>query len=487
MPQLIQMLLTDPACYDHPVKNIELIETHISWILLTGIYAYKIKKPVDLGFLDFSSPESRKQDCLDELRLNRRLAPDYYLAVVAITGSLDEPRINGSGEILEYAVKMRQFPVDATLDKLAVRGELSNQHIDALAARLAHFHLFECEIAPVDSTWGAPDTIWLPVEDNFQALQTYRKDTAPRLSNLHNWCTSEHSRLASLMKQRRARECHGDLHLANLAWVDGQLLIFDCLEFDPALRWIDVISEVAFCYMDLLHRNFPELAVRFVNAWLEATADYQGVALLRYYAVYRALVRAKVAALRANHAGVEDYLQLAEQLATRHSPLTPSPVLLITHGLSGSGKTTMSQILLEKHGMIRLRSDVERKRRSGLGALAKSDGTLYTKENSRRTYQHLAQLAEMLLRAGWSVIVDAAFLERAQRDLFRELALRLGVMFQIFDLQIDPDILRQRVTRRSEQGSDASEADLRVLEHQLATARALDADEMAICQPIDTM
>jgi len=491
LPPLILSLLTNPACYDHPVAKLELIETHISWVLLTGLYAYKIKKPVNLGFLDFSTLALRERDCHDELRLNRRLAADYYLDVVAITGTPDAPRLNGTGEPLEYAVKMRQFSADTTLDRLAGRGELGNIQIDALAVRLAHFHLTECERATADSPWGEPETIARPVEENFQVLSA----KADELSDLHRWCNAEHARLAPLMAARKkngfVRECHGDLHLANLAWVNEGLLIFDALEFSPALRWIDVISEVAFCYMDLQHRKFPALAARFLNLWLEATGDYQGVALLRYYAVYRALVRAKVAALRAEQgcasslAEMNECLQLAEQLSTFYSPLS----LYITHGLSGSGKTTISQQWLEKCGLIRLRSDVERKRLAGLDAGARGGEALgvYSESFGLRTYQHLANLAENLLQAGWSVIVDAAFLKRRERDMFRDLAQRVGAVFGIRDIRVDPEILRERVSRRSAEERDASDADLRVLEQQLATARPLGEDEMAVCLGMELM
>jgi hypothetical protein len=404
-------------------------------------------------------------------------------------------------DILEYAVKMRQFPADATLDRRAQRGELGHEQIDALASRIARFHLFECDRAPVGSPWGDPGEIAKPVEENFQVL-CGPKESAEKLAALHDWCVAEHRRLTPLMAERKqngfVRECHGDLHLGNLAWVDAQLVIFDCLEFSPGLRWIDVISEVAFCYMDLLHRGYPELAFRFLNAWLEITGDYQGVALLRYYAVYRALVRAKVAALRAGQGDSRDELDECLQLAGQLSqpPSQPSPadeplrgqgptnrcanlMLTITHGLSGSGKTTISQRWLERYGMIRLRSDVERKRLAGLDACARGAEAsgLYSVSFGLRTYQHLAHQAEGLLLSGWSVIVDAAFLERWQRDLFRDLANRLGVDFQILCLQADADTLRERIGRRQAEGKDASDADLRVLDQQLAIYRPLGDDE----------
>ncbi|MDO8812632.1 MAG: AAA family ATPase [Gallionella sp.] len=529
LPPLI-LALFDPACYGHAITQIQLIETHISWVLLTGEYAYKIKKPVNLGFLDFGTLALRRQACADEVRLNRRLAPELYLGVVAITGNTNAPHVDSQSanpsteEAIEYAVKMRQFSPDDTLDHLDERGELGTVQIDLLAARLARFHFGECHSAPPDSPWGEPDAIAQPVKDNFRLLA--ERLSAPAeiklLEKLRDWSLAEHERLAPLMRERkragRIRECHGDLHLGNLAWVNGELLIFDCIEFSPALRWIDVISEVAFCFMDLLQTHPPpnlplerggaivpspsggrlgggwfeeragrhrDLAMRFLNAWLEASGDYAGVALLRYYAVYRAMVRAKVAALRAvqgNDAEVSAYLQLAEQLAQDSHAQNRRAQLWITHGLSGSGKTTLTQSLLEKRGMIRLRSDVERKRLAGLDVLARSGGAinegLYTRETSRRTYAYLAQLAGGLLDAGWQIIIDAAFLERWQRDLLREIAQRRNVPFRILDIRVDHATLRERVDLRNAQGKDASEADLRVLQHQIETAQSLGEDEL---------
>jgi len=499
-PPFIRALFA-PVCYDHAVAQVRLIETHISWVLLTGDYAYKIKKPVNLGFLDFSTLALRRQACLDEVRLNRRLAPELYLGVASITGSSNTPHVSlrpdmiGSepSEPFEYAVKMRQFPSGATLDHLDERGELCGVQVDQLAARLAKFHFGECQSAAPDSLWGEPDAIAQPVKDNFRLLAEHLPSPSEirLLEKLRDWSFAEHERLAPLMRERKRdgliRECHGDLHLGNLAWVNSELLIFDCIEFSPALRWIDVISEVAFCFMDLLHRQHTGLAMRFLNAWLEAGGDYAGVALLRYYAVYRAMVRAKVAALRAGQTGDEDtesksaevgaYLQLAERLA-QEVPVQ----LCITHGFSGSGKTTLTQSLLEKQGMIRLRSDVERKRLAGLDALARSGneigGGLYTQEAGRRTYAHLGGLSERLLEAGWPVMVDAAFLERGQRDLFRKIAQQHEIPFHILDIQIDHATLRERIALRASKGKDASEADLRVLQHQIETTLPLDVDEL---------
>lgn len=499
--RIVQAML-DPACYPHAAERVRHVETHISHLFLTGSYAYKIKKPLDLGFLDFSTLDKRRLYCEEEVRLNRRLAPDVYLGVVAANGNAASPRIEGVGPVLEYAVKMRQFDADSGLDQLDARRELAAHHIDVMAETIADFHA-RIPSVPLDSEWGKAETVWLPVAQNFEQIAARignDREASQLLDTIRPWSEAEHARLHPDFEQRRlegfVRECHGDLHLGNMAWDIDRLLVFDCIEFNPALRWIDTMSEVAFCWMDLLYRSHADLASRFLNRYLERTGDCAGMKLLRFYAVYRAMVRAKVAFIRATQTGegaterdrgeALAYLSLAGELT--HPEV---PRLVITHGLSGSGKTTFSRELIEQTGMIGLRSDIERKRLAGLEALARSgsgiESGIYTREFSRRTYEHLAGLAESLLQSGWGVLVDATFIARWQRDLFRQLAARLGVGFHILDFDVPPETLRDRVRARRAAGRDASEADVAVLEQQLKTQEPLAEDELKEAIPATTV
>ena len=461
-----------------------LIETHISWVILAGEFAYKLKKPLDLGFLDFSTLAKRQACCEAEIRLNRRLAPDIYLDVVPVTGTESLPRLGGDGAVLEWAVKMRAFPADATLDREAA---LSTEQIDAIADRVAAFHQ-AIDIAPANSTFGRPEAVRAPVAANFAHLRSLDPpaDLLPRIDRLEAWSRAEGQRLGDHFAQRKAggfiRECHGDLHLGNIAWVAGQPLIFDAIEFNPDLRCIDVINEIAFLTMDLAHRGRDDLAWRVLNRYLEHTGDYAGLAALPYYQVYRAMVRAKVAAILAGQHGgdlaeTRAYLALAERLAEPRRP-----VLVLMHGVSGSGKSWHAQQLLEALGAVRLRSDVERKRLFGLAASASSAGVpggIYTREAGQRTLTHLVDTSRSLLAAGFSVIVDATFIKGDWRQPFAELADSLAPPWFIAATSADPDTLRARVARRQALGGDASEADLTVLEAQLASVEPFTATEAA--------
>jgi uncharacterized protein len=499
--KLVQALLK-PECYAHPVQRIRLVETHISFVLLTGQYAYKIKKALDLGFLDFSDLQKRRFYCHEELRLNRRLAPTLYLDVVPVTGAVSTPRMGGPGEALEYALRMREFPEEAHFERMDARGELGPDHLDALAETVAQFHA-HCAIAPSDSPWGEPEAVAQATAQNFSQIAALLvgQDQRARLERLQTWTSGQHGRLTEHFRARKrqgfVRECHGDLHLGNLAWYEGRPLVFDCIEFNPNLRWIDVVSEIAFLHMDLIKRGHPAWARRFLNRYLEFTGDYAGLAGLAYYAVYRALVRAKVSFIRSSQADIgpqgkargkqegKAFLDLAQRLAQPGKPM-----LLIAHGLSGSGKTYHTERVLEFMDVIRLRSDVERKRLFGLTLEAKTGahigGGIYGAEVTRKVYQHLRVLARELLTAGLSVIVDGTFIARWQRDLFRSLANELALPLRILDFSAPESILRQRIKDRHLAGRDASEADQAVLDHQLRTHEALTSEELALTIPIDS-
>lgn len=486
--------LRDPRCYPHPVDAVRVTETHISWILLTGQYAYKLKKPLTLGFLDFSTLPARKHFCEEELRLNRRLDPDLYLEVVAVCRGPERPVIGRHGPVLEYAVKMRQFPEEGLLDRVQERGELLPAHIDALAHRIAAFH-DACEHAPAGGALGSPAVIAQTALQNFEQIAPLLPDGADRvqLEALRSWTESNGRALAETLRARQrdgfVRECHGDLHLGNAFIEQGAIRLFDCIEFNPNLRWIDVMSDVAFMVMDLRHRNHPDLARRFLNAYLQHSGDYAGLDTLAYYLVYRALVRAKVTLIRSGQPAVSQaekavdraeysrFLTLAEGFAVR-----PRLWIAITHGPSGSGKSHFAGRVLECCDCIRIRSDVERKRAHGLNLQAASGSPvgvgLYAEAATRSTYAALAAAASTVLDAGSPVIADATFLARWQRDLFRQVARKHGLPLRILDFQAADAVLGDRIRSRASQGGDPSEATLEVLERQLRTAEPLQDEEL---------
>ena len=496
--RLIRSLQT-AAPYAHAVDQVEVIETHISCVLLAGEYAYKIKKAVDLGFLDFRSLQSRLHFCHEEVRLNRRSAPDIYLRVVPITGSAGAPRVDGDGPPIEYAVMMRRFEQRARLDCLLADGAMSDAIVDQLAARVVEFHR-SIAVAQPGQGFGTLQTISQAACQNIEQLLPLLDDAADRaaLADYDKWLQAQHRQLGDRFAQRLetgfVRECHGDLHLANIVLIDGRVVLFDCIEFNAQFRWIDVFNEIAFLAMDLHSRGKPGWAWRLIDRYLEATGDYPGLALLRYYLAYRALVRAKIDLIRARqltHGDAADATHAADRLllAKGHAHVRlaldccapPRPALLITHGFSGSGKTRGSQSLLERLGAIRLRSDIVRKQLHGIAPLQHGNHApgrgLYSDEATRATYARLGELAGGILRAGYTVIVDAAFLQRRQRAAFRALAAECGVALAIIHFTAPVGHLRQRIARRHAAGSDASDADLAVLDHQLATHEPLQAGE----------
>lgn len=500
MSQALVQALQNPKLYPHPVTAFSLIETHISWVILTGDYTYKIKKPNNFGFLDFSTLEQRRHYCQQELSLNQRLAPTLYLEVLPITGNPENPQLGGEGPAIEYAIKMRQFPQEQLLDKLLQAGQLTSAHIDQIANITAHFHQ-RTEQASADTDFGTPSQVMAPVQQNFDQIRPFlsEPDDLAQLTQIEAWAQDSATLLDSLFVERKAqgmiRACHGDLHLGNITLFEGEVTLFDCIEFNESFRWIDTMSEIAFFIMDLEDRKLPELANRFLNNYMEQTGDYTGLRLLNFYKSYRAMVRAKVALFNLYNEGLSDTQKAAifdqyrsyADLAETYMAL-PKRYLLLMHGFSGTGKTTVSNELIAELGAIRIRSDVERKRLFAAQASASQaigEG-MYSHSASSQTFAHLVELAEQILAAGKAVIVDATFLHHPHRDLFHQLAEKLGVPLRILSCELDDAQIRQRITARQAEGIDPSDATIEVYEAQRQNTDPLDEYELQHTSVINT-
>ncbi|CAI8696609.1 AAA family ATPase [Burkholderia pyrrocinia] len=486
--------------YPHPAGRIERIETHLSVVYLAGRFAYKRLKPLDLGFADFRPLAARRRSCAAELVLNRPLARELYLAVMPLERTRRGCRLAGCDTravaAIDYLVKMRRFDQAALFSRLLAAGALTNADIDRVAARLASFHARASKDVP-SAAFGSAALLHAQLDAVLAsfAVGPMALPAALRDSYRHS-CTA----LARHLDARRAdgfvRACHGDLHLDNLVRRGTDVLMFDCIEFSDALRWIDVVNDLAFLVMDLCAHGRADLARRLLNRWLEATGDFAGLAALPLYVGYRALVRAQVAVLRAGSGGPRltsaqnddlrvagRYIALAARVADR-----PPPYLLLCHGVSGSGKSVASRALADLIGAVRVSSDSERKRTHPLAPVergALSDGA-YAARAIDAQYDRLRAIAETTLRAGYPTIVDATFLAHARRARFIALAEALGVPVFILDFRAGRACMAERVKRRWLAGSDASDAGPAVLDAQWRDAEPLTPHEAAISLSFDT-
>jgi aminoglycoside phosphotransferase family enzyme/predicted kinase len=477
----------------------ELIETHISWVILAGRYAYKIKKPVDLGFVDFTTLKKRKFYCDEEVRLNRRLAPELYIGVIKITGTADCPILEGVGAALEYAVKMKRFSEQKELRHMLATALPDSQRFQQLATDLAAFHE-AAGVADLNSGYATLESLTCSEIDNFTEIRKHIHEPSLllRMEHLEAWTRASLVKLEPLFWRRRSegriRECHGDLHLGNLVCFDDRIVPFDCLEFNSELRWIDVASEIAFLLMDLIfNRQYP-LARQLLDRYLEASGDYEIVILLDHYLVYRAMVRAKVSCLQppAKHPTPDPQGEFVRyiELAERFSAPKRTPRLIITCGLSGSGKTWISGLLVELSDTIRIRSDVVRKHHYGLTATGDSHSELgagiYTAAATNTVYNELSRFTEIILDAGYSVVVDATFLDESRRAEFSAIAEKKTVPFTILVVEAPYEILVSRISTRQKSGADASEADLAVLDNQRRRFEPLSPVELEHAVIIDS-
>ena len=483
--------MLNPGFYPHPVDQLEFIETHISQVFLTGQYAYKIKKAVNFGFLDFSDLQQRKFYCEEELRLNSRLAPGIYLEIIPITESHNQLMLNGDGNCIEYAIKMKQFDQAGLLSHLIKDKRLNIEHIHQLAEVIASFHQ---AINRLDrsSPLGDPNEIIKPVMHNFELLRPIINTAQlTTLTEIEDSSLLLHQQLSHVFNGRKQqgfiRECHGDLHLGNITLIDNNVVPFDGIEFNDSFRWIDTMSEIAFLLMDLEDHQKPDYACEFINHYLEITGDYHGLQVLNYYKLYRAMVRAKVTGLRLQqlNSSTDEYHHDADelnnylQLAMGYCQLEKGSII-ITHGISGSGKSWLANQLKNNINAIVIHSDKERKRRFS------NQPDLYSDNITEKVYEHLLATANDIISAGYNALVDATFLSPEHRQQFKHAADKLDVEFYILNCIADKSILESRLQLRSKENNSMSDADINILHKQLENYQPLTDKEQVYTIDIAT-
>lgn len=488
LPEHLQHLLS-PDAYPHPVSTVEVVETHVSWVLLTGSFAYKIKRPVRYDFVDMRFVESRMWLCEEEMRLNQRFSPRLYLGVAMIRRDAGRATLRGEGEPIEPCVRMVQFDRGNELDRLLDAGRMAGGTLRGFGAGLSGIH-DRLPVADPGTGFGAPERVPALIGENLRQCAEASRHFGMQdaVGGLATPLASRAEALLPLMQDRfRAgfvRECHGDLHAANIVWHEGGLVPFDCMEFQPAFRWIDVAQEIAFLCADLEARGFRSAAHEFLAGYLDAGGDFQSLGLLDLFQAHQALVRAKVVALSAAACGLPERQSALERfgsyLSAARRALEPRrPRLILMQGPSGSGKSWLAARIAAATGGIHLRSDLERNRgiaRGSHGATAPGEGR-YAPSAVSEVYARLVRAAREVLGAGRLAIVDATFGRRADRTRFQALAVECGAPLRVIRCTAAEAVLKERIRARLEGGSDPSEADLQVLEWQQRHHEPIDPDE----------
>ena len=475
--QLIEAL-SDPSAYPESVENVQVRQTHISIVFLAGSMAYKIKKSITLAFLDYGTPERRRFYCEEEVRLNRRLAPDVYLGVIPVTRDSGRIRLDGTGEVIDWAVRMRRLPEKDRLSSRLDAGEVGAPQLAELAQRIANF-LDSAECGPEISAQASLLAIARNARENLDEATRYVGKTITRslLDRLRIRTETEMARLGPLIDERASRDVprdtHGDLRLDHVYWFPDRKppedwIAIDCIEFSQRFRSADPIADIAFLAMELSLHGRADLSEAFVNAYLVAANDKEGRALLSFYRAYRAMVRAKVESLKQEQTEVgladRDMAQMCSRslwlfaLSELEEP-NRRPCLVLVSGLPGSGKSTLSRILAEQCGFTVIRSDEVRKELAMINETSTSHSAFgegsYTSEWNERTYNTCLQRAEELIFNGFRLIIDASFREEARRQLFLEAAHRWGIPVCLLLCKADPEIVRLRLTERHNDISDA--------------------------------
>jgi len=488
--------MQNPKFYPHKVQSpIEVLQTHISYIVLTGDYAYKLKKPLDLGFLDFSHLEKRHYYCQQEFDLNQPIAPDIYLDVLPITQHHDTLELNGQGETVEYVVKMRQFPQSALLSEMEKAGELTESLFAELGRIVARFHQ-NAKTNEYIREFGNPAKIKEGINNNYQQTKQYIgiAQTKTQFQQTQAFTDDFFQKYDALLKARQdnnfIRECHGDLHLKNICYWQEKLQLFDRIEFNEPFRFVDVMYDVAFTVMDLEYRNRTDFANVFLNNYLEYSGDWEGVQVLPLYLTRQAYVRAKVNSFILDDPHVsEAEKQHAHKQASQYYHLawqytqSRQGHLWMMSGLSGSGKTTIAREIAKQLQAIHLRSDAVRKQLAGIDLQAQGSQQIYQAEMTQQTYQRLLELGLLLASQGWHIILDAKYDQQSLREAVIQQSNIYQIPVKILHCYAPPDLLRDRVAKRQ---GDISDATVDLITQQQAHADPFTEREQPYLITLDT-
>ncbi|CEJ42544.1 Uncharacterized protein apha_00300 [Umezakia ovalisporum] len=495
LPVLIQQML-QPGFYPHEViEPIQLIQTHISYVILTGKYAYKLKKAVNFGFLDFSTLEKRQHFCQEELRLNQRGAAELYLQVLPVTVVDEQYQLGGMGKVVEYALKMRQFPQELLFSTLFEEGKLNESHLEDLGKVVAEYHAKSATNDYIRS-FGEVPQVRAAVDENYQQTEKYigGPQTQKQFQETKSYTDGFFAERSELFTRRvennYIRECHGDLHLRNIALWNEKIALFDCIEFNEPFRFVDVMYDVAFTVMDLEARQSPDLANVFLNTYLEQTGDWEGLQVLPLYLSRQAYVRAKVTSFLLDDPSVpgiakEEAAKTAAEYYKQAWDYTKSQQgkLILMSGVSGSGKSTTARYLARQLRGIQIRSDAVRKHLGGISVWERGGDDLYTPEMTQKTYARLLNLGIILARQGFNVILDAKY----DKQQLRQEAIAQGSKYQlpleIIHCTAPVEVVQERLANRT---GDIADATVDLLASQLQQTEAFTAAEKPYVQVWDT-
>lgn len=469
--------LQQPESYQHVPAAVEIRQTHASILAIAPPYVYKVKKHVNLGFMDFTTLEARKANCEREIQLNSRLCPDLYVGIIPVTSQEGQLSFHGNGKIVDYALQMYQLEEGYFLNQRMEKGEVDISGMEPVLRKLANFYQMQTPDEALQE-YGSLASIGKNVLDNLKGIESFVTDTTGKavLSILGTYVNAFMRRQSALfekrMQEHRIKDCHGDLHLDHIHIKEGNICIYDCIEFNDHFRYSDVAADIAFLCMDLDFHQRQDLAGEVSRHMANLLQDPDMEKLMDFYKCYRACVRAKVAVIQSGETEVSEAGRLSSralaaqylQLGLRYAVLGSVPTVLMVCGRVGTGKSTLARKMAEQLGVFYIGSDEVRKQQAGLPLYIRTDPqkrkNLYTPDVSKALYHTLLQTALEKVQRNQSLVIDATFSQPIYRQPFIESFAQYHIPHLFIELQATNETIKQRLANRENSSQEVSDARL---------------------------